>query len=1449
MAEIPVSEEFDIFDWDGVTQRISAGDNRLLAQDADDSGLYEEVDPDAILVTSGGHYILNVSLSSTYTFEYRIEFMSLPDKLDINGSNYLFIGVINSGGRSAGLFFSKEGISRVGGPGEAGSHKLLAKSSALTALTDVTVRISIDEDTGRADIFVTETSKLATEGHTLRHTYDPPEGSTSFGDALVIDASGAGACRLKTLRLSSSVLAMNKRPIAVVGDDLAVTLGKSVRLGSTRSYDPEGAKLAYAWSLVSGPEGFSLDDEQSFEGTVPDPIFTAKGLGLHVFELVAKDGQVQSLPIRQKVNVLATSTEIGYVPPTADDDEGINMWRLLPSFWSRVAGKEPIETFWSSLIQITGGEMLRLWQAEASRSIARIPRRKIHKWVGYVTDVPATVESSTIRDSAPVTMSSVKDSGQDLMTNRLTTANANSFVAGDLVLISWSGSSKLSKIQSISEEGGTTSVALTDDVIPTYESIDSGIRNGRYVAPTGGEAARFSVSFGDLKIAAIDNLVSDLGETLYLSLSTDDLSLSHGREISSVDIEAKELLLGDPLEEDAYGLTWKVLYYVGGEAVEVRALSYLSCAEDMSEYFIEFGDVLTGSVTYEIAVAGEPVADTVTENVDLTVVGVREKRIGFLAGDQGYTKIDQPEVRRLQKISIHEDIAHVPRLQRSGSKETWYLDSPVDFSVSTGVLSFEHLEGSDGEVKVEAGETVFVSNSLDITDLDEGEEVSIIILPYKDPELGRFPATRKTLSVDDGNGGTTKLDRLVFSGKPATGDDLAWTLIKKKHRDVGTWWAEYTYVDNWADIENNFGLLIGLKKEDMDDPRIDYLSSVRALWYAMWGGPTVSNIQLGAQVFFNQAFTEAKGTITEIEEAYSADEGRITIRDQDDPSQVRTYFYPMKSGLSLAINPTAAPKRPYQEGDLVEAFRPLTKGVEVKDWVNSDGWWSTVLSGQDAVSRIHSFQVVVDLDTVAFTDAFSRLSEYIDRMKPAHTRVFMVGLKNLADSISPIDSLALGQQPAGVIGPGTPITWSAIDIEDSLYVANVDGYSTESLAAAMDHYGDNPILSGEAPYCICPITLDVGGSMISEGEALHIGSQFMGTAKIVSESPAQVVIDLYGGFQPVAGNTVVGQLTTTSFTLDSVTRGEFPLEALVDQGRSEVWIPLKEHTIRGPVEVTGTVSAVGAGTVDLDAPGGVDQYIGYRIYFEDPDDSNALKSPVWITAWNGTQATLHNVSATAAWVGIGTTYRLYPPKGLAWLSDIPPFKEGSVVVGESGHTAKVKYLGPSYIRLYDLSVEPYAAFRQEDGTPDGWVKVQSDDGLGFAEIDNSFVPYVFPDTINTPSHHIEHSPKADLSAMSALWVSIGGLVSTNDTWAEERGLVDEDLEVHKIPDDPNTRPSFAPGWYYVDGQLLKYNYVPDSGPNWVLAGPALDGVWVRRGNPGTEIDPFPLLEGAYEVIP
>ena len=145
------------------------------------------------------------------------------------------------------------------------------------------------------------------QGQSVQHTYNQP-GNYDVTLSVVLSD---GTTPSKIVKNCVTVTQPNRAPVANAGPDQNVALGALVHLDASGSSDADSDTLAYAWSMVSKPEGSSaLLSNLAAVG----PTFTADLAGEYVFRLVVNDGKLDSEQDAVRVHAAAPENR----PPTAD---------------------------------------------------------------------------------------------------------------------------------------------------------------------------------------------------------------------------------------------------------------------------------------------------------------------------------------------------------------------------------------------------------------------------------------------------------------------------------------------------------------------------------------------------------------------------------------------------------------------------------------------------------------------------------------------------------------------------------------------------------------------------------------------------------------------------------------------------------------------------------------------------------------------------------------------------------------------------------------------------------------------------------------------------------------------------------------------------------------------------------------------------------------------------
>lgn len=407
-------------------------------------------------------------------------------------------------------------------------------------------------------------------------------------------------------------------------------------------------------------------------------------------------------------------------------------------------------------------------------------------------------------------------------------------------------------------------------------------------------------------------------------------------------------------------------------------------------------------------------------------------------------------------------------------------------------------------------------------------------------------------------------------------------------------WSEVTYFDNNDTIEANFGVMVGILREDLDNlgSTIPYKSSVAGLMYALSRGPTVANLELSAQILLGLPFTQAAGIVREINPEYrlrddgSPRYGRLLIEgiDKKGSSTGITYIYlypqgrqiedPLNPGewlpavpdfSGLAINPDTDEE--YKVGDTVRQFVPLSKGVEIEEYLTNTSWAARLVAqGNSAINlqKYHSFNLVVNADLVSSADV-DLMAQFIKRAKAHYTRMSVGLLQALEDFIEIEDSFAFIRYLNLADSPGAGMTIPPMvdaNYENRAFLSVADGTVYTRYLSGTDletEQGSTTVVSAAGGFLLprVPLLEEWDGTIfIKAGDLLSIDSG------------------------PNAGTYSIGAASTdTELSLASF-GGDF--QTLADQ-EFTIFRPLKNPIWAGPISVTAgnptisTSSAFGLG--------------------------------------------------------------------------------------------------------------------------------------------------------------------------------------------------------------------------------------------------------------------------------
>ena len=139
------------------------------------------------------------------------------------------------------------------------------------------------------------------------------------------------------------VHAVNGVPSADAGPDLTVYLGERAVLDGSRSSDPAGDPLQYAWTQKAGPVSVALSGSNTVQAS-----FVTSVVGVYRFELVVYDGQDHSPPADVRVTAISlNSAPVALI--LAPDSVEVGEWVSLNGGGSYDPDGDPLTYHWTQL--------------------------------------------------------------------------------------------------------------------------------------------------------------------------------------------------------------------------------------------------------------------------------------------------------------------------------------------------------------------------------------------------------------------------------------------------------------------------------------------------------------------------------------------------------------------------------------------------------------------------------------------------------------------------------------------------------------------------------------------------------------------------------------------------------------------------------------------------------------------------------------------------------------------------------------------------------------------------------------------------------------------------------------------------------------------------------------------------------------------------------------------
>lgn len=815
-------------------------------------------------------------------------------------------------------------------------------------------------------------------------------------------------------------------------------LGSIIQLDGRDSSDPDGIALIFSWKLKQKPIGSQLvlNADTSLKDLRPPTksavSFIPDVVGTYVVELMVSNGTLSS-------DALSASTHIGLskvpVGQGIVPDSSL-LWEAISDFWRLVEDRSIFETIWSSTIQVMGADLVRLWAHDYDKALSTIQSRVQHRWQRYTTRTSLAGAAQSL--IVGQTRKGVRGRSGPLMgaLGTKTRVFHVPYATGedpdlDGIDINYGAGGRIIQIGAdaftIERVFDTVDDPVAFDALLTY--------NGTTFTDIG--AGGRSVT--DNK--PIFALTAGAGDYVYLGLRSKSTNLQLAlSQLASADI-------GLTVE---YSTTtgWSTLTLVSntlaGLTVEKGALTWASPGDWAQR--TENGSLLfwIRLRRTNLAAITEPIESSISTLITSAVVVLDEEQL--TSGQQGLSwrvpHLLHTPTLDLKKAGVRAGDVLVLEFVRRDTGISAELRAQVvgvdryrlgfEFSLedlAAGGTDFDHAP-----FRQLAQDLRLVLPSASSTEIAATAEALIAFLPpginlaarpftpYQIVVRAKEVIRNSALVVPSAVQSIPYLQREIATPSVVWEENRHFTLASGlvsfqpgtftlKAPSPDEFWAEVVFVDNSQTIEDHFGRAVGLPKDalELKDTRPPYLAAVRGLWFAATGGPTISNLRLGAQILLGLPFTDERGVVLDIQAKFSKDAqgndlGRILVEDVDEDGRrlgVRhVYLYPTEVGLE--VNPATG--KTIAVDDRVDRFIPLSKGIEVDDYVKTPDWWSRSLHGLE-VLKLFTFKVALDAAANVFSlNDFRFMIRFVNVLKPTYTRLIASVIRQLLDDAGPVDN-------------------------------------------------------------------------------------------------------------------------------------------------------------------------------------------------------------------------------------------------------------------------------------------------------------------------------------------------------------------------------------------------------------------------------------------------------------
>ena len=877
-------------------------------------------------------------------------------------------------------------------------------------------------------------------------------------------------------------------------DDITVIIGSSVLIDARQSQlDTGDPPTFYFWRFSAIPIGSSvprvgfesLESDDSVVSFIPD------ATGFFRVELIISDGVYDSNPVYSDiyVKIIDVPTGQGLVP------DGSFIWDYLGDFWNLFADKRIFSLMWSSYIQVFTNRLLSLYQIDNNKSINTIQDFFQRKWLNFNPELQLEDEDSYLilgEDYCGNGSFSNHINGDltELLVDQISIPTDGSFLpnlavtpygkkTGKRIIKYWDSAHNINRFDYVDFFfAGPTKFNLL--FTKKQEVINSNLPHPWRLCYTLGS---FTKDFEQLGVKVGDRL------KIALQIAVDGKATGQSSFIYLPIIAVSENQLGFSFAE-----TLQTTVQDTGLSNEV----ILQIAKDLQIDGVT-SDLL-GNVIYLPNTIGKFIHDVLL-SVDFKrkyfedQLLITELSLGYFQSKKVTILAKPVSVFRYKAISIPEEVISIPTLQE-------YIEQPGFSETPDGkkyvikdasqreviqiyrnpLFLFENLDfiTSKEELEVQANfaasnQTVFstfgdfVDRSIEQGDIlrvtglngnSFGGERDYTIIGVRASELDIQPLPTYTT-----NNTKCKIIRRLKGNYLRFVDGAFKATGPLSLTQPPNLWSEVTYFDNGKTVEDNFGILVSITREQLKKQQIKspYKAAVAGLLYGLAKGPSIQNLKIGAQILLGLPFTYYKGIIREIKPDYQLGDkfepkiGRVTIEETDtmgNPTGLTiNYFYPQGAQIltagkwvplnplfsGLAINPLTGIE--YKMGDVVEQFSPLSKGIEVIDYLSDPTYVNSIASSfEDQLRKYHTIYLRANTDIFNGPD-FVFVSNYLRLVKPAYLFLKNIIEKDLQDDVNIEDKLTIniGLDMFDINGLSLPAANKFDYYNDSPQIFTMDG--------------------------------------------------------------------------------------------------------------------------------------------------------------------------------------------------------------------------------------------------------------------------------------------------------------------------------------------------------------------------------------------------------------------------